>query len=432
MIAAPASAGILRDPAASAPALRVEVVRSFDAPGPQEWDALVERAGATVYQTHEWLSAWWEAFGGANAAHIVVFRSGDELVGIAPFFESGPGGAVLRWIGSGEAFGRSRGIFLDDGPSDYLDLIADPAFGDAVGRALAAHLTDGALAARRVEMVNLPAEGAAMRFAVPHLAASGAFEVSVSDGDVCSAIALGRPLPEFLRSLDAGARRRYNQASKALADGATSVRMGEGAAWDGLYADLVRLHQARWNRAGFPGLFGSARGARFQERAARALAAKGWIWLAGLYDGNECLAVRLAFRFGGRMSDYLSGFDDAPASAKKRPGMALLLRMYDDARSGGMGVLDLLRGGEKYKEELTSDRRTLRNVVVRRAGTPSLGARFSDAAAFAAFLAAREARLLGVQVNRSGILRGAAGYVRFRTKRFTDKFLTPQDRSRHD
>ncbi len=436
------SAETARSPRDARP-LAVEVVRSFDAGviDPARWNELVVLSGGTVYQTFEWQSLWWASYGSRRSLHIVLFRADDAVVGIAPLFSrtGRPASSKLfRLIGSGDAFSRSGGLFLDDGPSDYLDLIVAPEYGEAVGRAFVDHVAGNRSSFGRIDLVNLRADGSAMSFIVPALAASTDFRLTITDGDVCSQIDTAPAPKEFLRSLDSGVRRRYTQASRVLEGGDASVTLRTigPANWDTLYADLVRLHQARWNRAGFPGLFHDKTNSEFQRGVAAALHAQGWLWFAGLYDGERCIAARLGFIFGGRIYDYLSGFDDASPWAKKRPGMALLLRMYEDAHAGGMSALDLLRGDEKYKGELTSDRRILRNVTVEVCGGPpgrkGLPARIGSTAGLAGFLLVREARLFKVHVRQHGLVRGLASYVRFRTQRFTRKFQVGKDSSTNE
>ncbi|WP_141566269.1 GNAT family N-acetyltransferase [Pseudonocardia sp. N23] len=55
-----------------------------------EWDALVDRVGATPFHRPGWFSAWWDAFG-AGTRRIVTVRRGDELVAVLPLAESAHG-----------------------------------------------------------------------------------------------------------------------------------------------------------------------------------------------------------------------------------------------------------------------------------------------------------------------------------------------------
>ena len=77
-----------------------------------EWAALCDRSNATVFQRPEWLIPWWE-HSGSGRLTLVVFRSGDDLVGLAPLF-------LHEWQG------RRQVTLVGNGVSDYLDVIGAP------------------------------------------------------------------------------------------------------------------------------------------------------------------------------------------------------------------------------------------------------------------------------------------------------------------
>src|SRR2546425_10514754 len=70
-------------------ALRVvENAREFDALE-GEWNALLEKSAASVFQSFEWQRTWWKHFGERreNARlHIVTVRVDDGLIALAPFY----------------------------------------------------------------------------------------------------------------------------------------------------------------------------------------------------------------------------------------------------------------------------------------------------------------------------------------------------------
>jgi hypothetical protein len=58
----------------------------------REWNDAVERAALPhPFLRHEWLHTWWECFGDGRALHIVIVRSNDRIIAIAPLLlESAP------------------------------------------------------------------------------------------------------------------------------------------------------------------------------------------------------------------------------------------------------------------------------------------------------------------------------------------------------
>ncbi|HLF14042.1 MAG TPA: hypothetical protein VI932_04060, partial [Bacteroidota bacterium] len=106
----------------------------------------------------------------------------------------------------------------------------------------------------------------------------------------------------------------------------------------------------------------------------------------------------------------------------------LLLAMHGAAHASGLRTLDMLRGDEKYKFELTDRSERLANVTVAvgDAGRakPPVRARILSSLGLAAFLARREMRLFGVQIRHHGAARGLASYLRFRGARYKRKFFS--------
>ncbi len=414
----------------------VDVVTSFDSGGitGAEWNSLVDRCDASVYSTWEWQSLWWEHLGSrkrGRTLNILVFRLGERVVGIGPFFRDPTGfsgRSMLRFLGSGEAFGMSGGMFLDDGPSDYLDIIAEPDSARAVAAEFAAYLLRNHGTLDGCEMVNLPPGGIASTFALSEVGRLG-FTIDSSPGDVCPWIAVVSGTEEFIGGMGASLRRRLNQAYRLLGDGSTTYAENQTGDWDNFFDSLAHLHQKRWNSAGFPGLFHDEESRRFQKAVAERFMQHGWLWTASLHEDGRCVAARMGFNFRGRMYDYLSGFDESAASARRRPGTALLLAMHRAAHASGSGILDMLRGDEKYKFELTSRSVNLLNVSILQPARPDGELRRGAVriGRIVRFMLGREVRLLEVQHRMGGFPGGLLRYFSFRVLRLRRKISLSGD-----
>lgn len=418
------------------PELSVHVVRDAAelASLRAEWNAVARGSSATVYQTFEWLSLWWKHLGSSKnrSLHVVLFRDGDRLVGVAPFFlESTPffgrrGYACLSLLGSGTAFNRSSGMFLDDGPSDYLDVIALPAYGRAVARAFCAHVRDNAKLIDEVELLNISPGSFVGAELYPAMLASG-LTCTKTEADVCPHMTLSTPVAEYLKTLDSSVRRRFTQAQKAAEEQTLfTVRSAATPAdVDESLAALTQLHQRRWRKLGYPGLFAGSPFSDFQRAVARAFFANGWLRMKRADSGHAIVAARLAFAYEGRLYDYLSGFDDVSPAAKRRPGIALLLSLMDDAVKEGVRSIDFLRGDEGYKFELTGEVRRNANILVvpreARAASRRLVMKLVRVRSYLRYVLAREWGLLSVQLEEHRFPASLYQYVRFRTERLVRK-----------
>ena len=69
------------------------------------WNSLVERSrSATPFLTREWLSRWWEAYGGGRELLLLAARpqAGDAVAAIAPLMLVREGGVrTIKFIGAG-------------------------------------------------------------------------------------------------------------------------------------------------------------------------------------------------------------------------------------------------------------------------------------------------------------------------------------------
>ncbi|MBI3578564.1 MAG: GNAT family N-acetyltransferase [Ignavibacteriales bacterium] len=345
--------------------LTIEVIRTipeFESLA-HEWDELVERSNATVYQTHEWLSLWWKHFGSGHGRtlHIILFRRDRALLGIAPFFLD------TQWLFRFRLRRRLRLMGCDimaplvapfaseGGPSDYSDIIALTGDEDAIAMSLVQYFQDESHIFDEIECKNISEESVVFKSVVPLLERKRLY-FKTNKTDICPRLSVQSSFEELVQTLPADLRRRLRHALKEFEQSpihsleyVSSPKMLATA-----FRDLVGLHQQRWNRLGYLGLFADRRFEAFQSEVAMKFLKKGWLWFGTAYMGGVCIGARLGFKFGSRIYDYLSGFDDRQPWSRSRPGLALLGAMIKDAIESGCTTVDFLRGNEPYKFEFTS------------------------------------------------------------------------------
>lgn len=321
---------------------RVETITSFDrleaVRGP--WEELWRRAlAATPFTSPAWLLPWCRHLATAPPWAFAVWR-GHDLVALAPTF---------RWD---TADGPVLGL-LGGGVSDYQDAIAARPEDLAPVLALLRDRAGGAFA--RAELRALPDRSPFLLAEVPPRLVAEA-----RPDDVCPVL----PLP-----LSAGALAERASA-KLLADVRYRLRKLRRAGpveldragpdeLPATLAELFRLHRARWETRGGPGVLDGARLAWFHADAAAALARAGLLRLRALRAGGRTLAVLLGFSAHGRAYAYAHGL--APDAAPYSPGSLLFLHAIEEAVDEGALELDFLRGREPYKYRWgAEDRPTLR------------------------------------------------------------------------
>lgn len=297
-----------------------------------EWQELVaSNPDATLFQTWEWQSLWWEHFGHGRL-WILAVREGERLVGLAPLFRAPYHGLPLR-----------RLSFLGTGISDYLDVITLPEYAPACREAFLGHL-----ARRRgwwdlADLQQLP-EGSLLTWSP----APEEVRARLILQDVCPYLRLPSDWDSFAATIGKKLRsnigyyrrlleREFRLECEVVADGELPAAMEE----------LFRLHQHRWRRRGLPGAFARERARKFHRAVARAFLERGWLRLHRLRLNGETRAVLYCFRYGDRGYYYLGGFD--PELSRYSLGTVLTAEAIRDAILGGAREFDFLRGDEPYK-----------------------------------------------------------------------------------
>lgn len=436
---------VMEDATTHLPALSIRIASDEDdfLSLREEWERLEETAFTTVFQTFEWQFLWWKHFAAShtNRLQIIAFESDEGLVGIAPLFiqtYSFLGFKVLRklkFLGSGLGFSGSSVLSLDsNGPSDYLDIIIKPGYQAKVAEALATYLTDYSRPWDEIELQNIPGDGNSAKYLLPLLQASDN-SILTDISDPCPRIVLPNSLDEFLSSLKHSGRRMLMSSQKHILDqpGCIVDEVKAGTDTDEAMNMLAILHQHRWNKVGYPGLFSDKRFKAFQFDLAKTMNEKGRLWLKLLRQNGKAISARLAFKYKSRVYDYLSGFEPAhDGSAKNSPGVALLLRMISESISEGFNVFDMLRGGEDYKYKLTPVAEYNRTIQVRGMHRVGLLRRsiFSAYELYSLLMsrATCEISIMALIYKESGPLQSIPSYLRHVLRRVSRSFKSSTDR----
>src|SRR5215470_4741484 len=111
-----------------------------------EWNELLRRSSSDcVFSTWEWQSTWWQIYHPGKLWVIECRDGAGRLVGLAPWFIDSHAefGRVVRSIGCVEV-------------TDYLDVIVDREFQDAVLECLARFLVERRSEFDLLDLCNLP------------------------------------------------------------------------------------------------------------------------------------------------------------------------------------------------------------------------------------------------------------------------------------
>ncbi len=260
----------------------------------------------------------------------VAVWDGGGLAGLAPLYvEHGPGGRRLLPLGIG----------LSDG----LDVLLDPARAEPAGAALLA-----ALEGEASHWDVWSAEEAEPGAAVLALPGPPGWTSSVAAQSACPVLRLAGGGEAPAAAVPAAMRRKWRMAHHRLERRRSwSLDRATPASLPDDLASLIRLHGARWDSRGEPGVLAEAAVRRFHAAAAPALLEAGLLRMTVLRIEGEAAGVYYGLQHGRTACAYLGGFD--PAFAFESPGTVLIGAAIAAAQADGARLFSFLRGQEPYK-----------------------------------------------------------------------------------
>jgi CelD/BcsL family acetyltransferase involved in cellulose biosynthesis len=309
----------------------------------EEWRELFASSGCdNDFLSYEWMSAWWEQWGGAVSLFIVAIREpAGRLVAIAPF--------CVRASGR---FPFSRRIlgFLSFSKAccDHLDILVDPGFEAAAARSIAGVL----MASRRdwtyFEFADADADSPRLIELRRVLKLSGLTELA-APASLCPFIQLPGSNLEFLASLSRSMRGNLRGYARRLeGSGPVEMRCVTAAeAIEDAFTDLVRLHGLRFKGLSHSSSFLDADLQALHKRILVPMARAGRVRIYQLRVNGCTVAALYGFTAGRRFFHYQAGMD--PAWLRDGVGAACIAGVIEHCISTGAVEYDFLRGNEEYK-----------------------------------------------------------------------------------
>lgn len=317
----------------------VTVFEDFESARPT-WTLFERDAFCHVFQTHAWLSTWYDHIGrraGIRPILAAVTDSRGERLAFLPMgIETRAGARVLTWLG-----GRA---------SDYHGPLLGAAWahlGEAVD------VTAVWAEVRR----HLPAFDAVHFQKQPERIPGGVRNPFLalgveSDPYWASAAHLTRPWEDFYRSRRSKkARKNISHTLRGLMkQGALTVTVDvqDPRDIDRVMAALATLKEKQLGRIGGRPLFSSPGVFDFYHALTRAGHDTARVMLSTLELDGRVIAVHWGLLHGDRLYSMIPSYD--PAHAASSPGLHLMLAIMEWCCDHDIGVFDFALGDEAYKE----------------------------------------------------------------------------------
>ena len=297
-----------------------------------EWYGLWRRCPSlSIFQSPDWLIPWVEVFS-PHRLWIIEARRDSALVGLAPLFIYGTAGdRIVAPLGAGI--------------SDYLDVLVDPEFPEALD-AVAKFLRDHGLQWTELHFPDLRDSSLLLRPGfLGTFSGEESYELQQQACEFCPQLSLPGEVDELRTVVPAKQLRNLRSARRLLAG--AEVELATAATLDEFLADLFRLHAKRWQSSGEAGVLADPRVRTLHTLAAPRLLERGMLRLFGLRFCGQVIACLMAFAERDTMRLYLQGYD--PEWAGYSPGAQLVGAALEQAVREQKHTADFMRGRETYK-----------------------------------------------------------------------------------
>ena len=316
----------------------------------EQWTRLWRDSDALIFQSHDWISAWWNTIDNRTqtALRIGLVWHDDRLVAVVPL-------AITQ---------RKRLRFLEWAAvayTDYGDLLRAPECSDeALGRLWKTICNSGGFDLALI--TRLLPDAAAWRIFKPgktdgiRLRPNHRHETSSRiAGDWESGAA-------WLASHPKKTRQNYRRGVKVLEDaGAMQFRLLGADEPLGPVLDRLSTLKRKWleENAQTSDLFDD--GKTTLAALVDVLARTGILRLFVIELNGTAVAIAVNFAQRNTMMAWVTTYD--PDFARASPGMGLIVDYVQWSIDHNLGMVDLLCGGEAFKNRLATDVVTLHSVI---------------------------------------------------------------------
>jgi CelD/BcsL family acetyltransferase involved in cellulose biosynthesis len=305
---------------------------------------------ATVHSTFEWLRTWWDHYRGTRKLLILVARSGDQTVGIAPF-------AIVTSTAVKGLADRRTIEWLGQGSSDYGDFIVAEQH-EQVMTAFVDHLLEIRSSWDRIDLREIREDSPNLKAFQAAVAAAG-LTCDSQESTTCLRAVTDMPWDDYYGQVRAkfrsDVRRRLAKLEQIGAVELVRYSTSDVALWN----DLLSVNEKHFDEKSKQDL---TQNLEFLKQVADRLGAKGRLDISLLKVGSDTAAYNIGFRFEDVVYHWKVGFQ--PDFYKFAPGRLLIRFLLEKCCEDSTKSFDFMRGAEEYKRNWAFDERKNISVTV--------------------------------------------------------------------
>lgn len=302
------------------------------------WGALVASApDGTVFQSLDWLLAWWQAFGGRGQPLVVLAYRGCELVGAAPLFiDDTSGRTCIRFIGANHA--------------DYLIFPARDGAAEVVERLLD-HLERGYGTRYDLHLVDVP-DTSTLGWVLQQRQRRIPLRMLRTEATPCPRLKIRDNDRQLREVLNKKSLKRHT--AKLAAQGTVVVQhLSDAREILARLEQFFEQHRRRWAVTPFPSLFEAEEDCRFYRNLVGSGLCNGSLMFTTVSVGGRLAACHFGFVSRADFIWYKPSFE--VTLSRFSPGEVLLRELLLLARERGFEYFDFTRGDEAFKSRFSSE-----------------------------------------------------------------------------
>jgi len=302
----------------------------------QEWDNLLARSvHPPFFMRYGYQKTWWRYLGNGDLMLIAIRTDDGQLVGLAPLFAS-----------TDQAGQRQLALVGCVDVSDYLDLLVDRNYVDAVHQTLLNCLGSLEMRWEKLYLCSLP-HNSITHTRLAEAARRRGWKAEVSQQEICPVITLPASWDDYVAGIKKKQRHEIRRKMRKI-EAEAETRWYVIDSEEGLeqaMEDFIELHQKSTRDKED---FWSDDLIDFFKALAAETVKQGWFKLYFIeVNGNQAAAM-LCFDYNNEFLLYNSGYDPEQF-AHLSPGNVLTSYTINHAIQLGRKRYDFLRGDEVYK-----------------------------------------------------------------------------------
>ena len=324
-----------------------------------QWDNFVESVGGEIFLSYDWCRVWWKYYSKNRELKVLVFRSGEELVGIIPlFFEK-------LWLGP--ILIQAAKIVSSDFTMPQFSVPIKHVYIREVVQMFFALLCED-----NWDIMHIgPIAGLYNNYDELREALEQSFGrsycVSAKKKSVQTYFRLANTWDKYLANLKKKERQLIRSTYRKIKKERLTLytELASANNFREKFEAFVQTHQSQWQELGKAGHFGDWPGSfEFHREVASIQQKHGRLRLLEVRLFDDCFAYQYSYKFGNRYFEFLTGRSLSENLAHIDLGRLVFAEQAKRAISEGVQCIDSMRGKYEYKLRMGGELFPTRNLYV--------------------------------------------------------------------